>query len=412
MAKIMAVNAGSSSIKFQLLDMPAETLIASGVMERIGTKDANGNPQNGIFTLKYNKNGEKVKEETNPMLPDHAVGVELLLKTLVEKNIVKELTEITGVGHRVVQGGEYFKDSALIDGPDGTVINKILELADLAPLHNKAHVVGMRAFFKALPGVPEVAVFDTTFHQTMPEEAYMYATPYEWYTKYGIRKYGAHGTSHKYVSQRTAELINKPLEDTKIIVCHLGNGASISAVKGGKCVDTSMGLTPLEGIPMGTRSGNIDPTALQVVAKHEGLTLDELLTILNKKSGLLGMGGRTNDARDVTKGMNEGDHRCIMAFNVQSKRIADYIASYYVYMGGCDAIAFTAGMGENLTHLREKILNRLSVLGVEIDKAANDAAYGVEAKISTANSKIACWVVPTNEEVMIARDVVRIGNVK
>jgi len=412
MAKIMAVNAGSSSIKFQLLDMPAETLIASGVMERIGTKDAEGKPQDGIFTLKYFKNGEKVKEETNPMLPDHAVGVELLLKTLVEKNIVKELTEITGVGHRVVQGGEYFKDSALIDGPDGTVINKILELADLAPLHNKAHVVGMRAFFKALPGVPEVAVFDTTFHQTMPEEAYMYATPYEWYTKYGIRKYGAHGTSHKYVSQRTAELINKPLEDTKIIVCHLGNGASISAVKGGKCVDTSMGLTPLEGIPMGTRSGNIDPTALQVVAKHEGLTLDELLTILNKKSGLLGMGGRTNDARDVTKGMNEGDHRCIMAFNVQSKRIADYIASYYVYMGGCDAIAFTAGMGENLTHLREKILNRLSVLGVEIDKAANDAAYGVEAKISTANSKIACWVVPTNEEVMIARDVVRIGNVK
>jgi len=412
MAKIMAVNAGSSSIKFQLLDMPAETLIASGVMERIGTKDANGNPQNGIFTLKYMVNGEKVKEETNPMLPDHAVGVELLLKTLIEKNIVKELTEITGVGHRVVQGGEYFKDSALIDGPDGVVVNKILELADLAPLHNKAHVVGMRAFFKALPGVPEVAVFDTTFHQTMAEEAYMYATPYEWYTKYGIRKYGAHGTSHKYVSQRTAELINKPLEDTKIIVCHLGNGASISAVKGGKCVDTSMGLTPLEGIPMGTRSGNIDPTALQVVAKHEGLSLDELLTILNKKSGLLGMGGRTNDARDVTKGMNEGDHRCIMAFNVQSKRIADYIASYYVYMGGCDAIAFTAGMGENLTHLREKILVRLGVLGVEVDKEANAKAYGVEAKISTEASKIQCWVVPTNEEVMIARDVVRVGNVK
>jgi acetate kinase len=246
----------------------------------------------------------------------------------------------------------------------------------------------------------------------MAEEAYMYATPYEWYTKYGIRKYGAHGTSHKYVSQRTAELINKPLEDTKIIVCHLGNGASISAVKGGKCVDTSMGLTPLEGIPMGTRSGNIDPTALQVVAKHEGLSLDELLTILNKKSGLLGMGGRTNDARDVTKGMNEGDHRCIMAFNVQSKRIADYIASYYVYMGGCDAIAFTAGMGENLTHLREKILVRLGALGVEVDKEANAKAYGVEAKISTPASKIQCWVVPTNEEVMIARDVVRVGNVK
>ena len=411
MAKIMAVNAGSSSIKFQLLDMPAETVIASGVMERIGTKDANGNPQDGIFTLKYFKNGEKVKEETNPMLPDHAVGVELLLKTLVEKNIVKELTEIVGVGHRVVQGGEYFKDSALIDGPDGVVVNKILELADLAPLHNRAHVVGMRAFFKALPGVPEVAVFDTTFHQTMAEEAYMYATPYEWYTKYGIRKYGAHGTSHKYVSERTAQLLGKPLEDTKIIVCHLGNGASISAVKGGKCIDTSMGLTPLEGIPMGTRSGNIDPTALQVVAHKENKSIDELITVLNKQSGLLGMGGRTNDARDVTKGMNEGDHRCIMAFNVQSKRIADYIASYYVYMGGCDAIAFTAGMGENLTHLREKICNRLGALGVKFDAAKNATIQGEEAEISAADSKVKVFVVPTNEEVMIARDVIRIANI-
>lgn len=412
MAKIMAVNAGSSSIKFQLLDMPAEEVIASGVMERIGTKDANGNPQNGIFTIKYNKNGEKVKEETQPMLPTHAEGVELLLKTLVEKHIVEKLEEITGVGHRVVQGGEYFKDSALIDGPDGVVINKILELADLAPLHNRAHVVGMRAFMKALPSVPEVAVFDTTFHQTMAEEAYMYATPYEWYTKYGIRKYGAHGTSHKYVSQRCAELIGKPLEESKIIVCHLGNGASISAVKGGKCIDTSMGLTPLEGIPMGTRSGNIDPTALQVVAKHEGKNIDELINVLNKQSGLLGMGGRTNDARDVTKGMNEGDHRCIMAFNVQAKRIVDYIGSYYVYMGGVDAIAFTAGMGENLCHLREKICNRLAVLGVTLNKEVNNATYGAEARISGDDSKVQVWVVPTNEEVMIARDVVRIANVK
>lgn len=405
MSKIMAVNAGSSSIKFQLLEMPAEEVIASGVMERIGLPE-------GIFTLKYFKNGEKVKEETNPVLPTHAEGVELLLKTLLEKHIVENLSEIAGVGHRVVQGGEYFKDSTLIDGPDGTVINKILELADLAPLHNRAHVVGMRAFMKVLPDVPEVAVFDTTFHQTMAEEAYMYATPYEWYIKYGIRKYGAHGTSHKYVSQRCAEIMGKPLEDTKIIVCHLGNGASISAVKGGKCIDTSMGLTPLEGIPMGTRSGNIDPTALEVVAKHEGQSISELINILNKKSGLLGMGGRTNDARDVTKGMNEGDHRCIMAFNVQSKRIMDYIGSYYVYMGGCDAICFTAGMGENLCHLREKICNRLGVMGVEIDKEANNQAYGIEKEISTPNSKVKVYVLPTNEEVMIARDVCRIGNVK
>lgn len=396
MGKIMAVNAGSSSIKFQLLDMPEEKVIASGVMERIGL-------DKGIFTLKYNGK----KEETNPVLPTHAEGVELLLKSLVEKKIVNKLEEIEGVGHRIVQGGEFFKDSCIVDE---SVIEKILELADLAPLHNRAHVVGIRAFQKALPNVPQVVVFDTTFHQTMTDEAYMYATPYEWYEKYGIRKYGAHGTSHKYVSQRCAELLGKPLEDTKIIVCHLGNGASISAVKGGKCIDTSMGLTPLEGIPMGTRSGNIDPTALEVVSKHEGLSISELISILNKKSGLLGMSGRTNDARDVTKGMNEGDYRCQMTFRVQSKRIMDYIGSYYVYLGGCDAICFTAGMGENLCHLREKICVRLTdALGVKIDKEVNNTVYGFEKEISTPDSKIKVFVVPTNEEVMIARDVMRIA---
>ena len=247
MAKIMAVNAGSSSIKFQLLEMPEEKVIASGVMERIGLAE-------GIFTLKYNGK----KEETNPVLPTHAEGVQLLLDTLLEKGIVKSLDEISGVGHRVVQGGEFFKDSTLVDGPDGVVVKKIAELADLAPLHNPAHIIGIKAFYKALPNVPEVVVFDTVFHQTMPEEAYMYATPYEWYEKYGIRKYGAHGTSHKFVSQRCAEVMGKKLEDTKIIVCHLGNGASISAVEGGKCKDTSMGLTPNAGIMMGTRCGDID----------------------------------------------------------------------------------------------------------------------------------------------------------
>lgn len=245
MAKIMAVNAGSSSIKFQLLEMPAETVIASGVMERIGLEE-------GIFTLKYSGK----KEETHPVLPTHAEGVQLLLHTLEMKGIVHDLKEISGVGHRVVQGGEYFKDSCLVDEK---VIEKIHELADLAPLHNPAHIIGIQAFQKALPEVPQVVVFDTVFHQTMPEEAFMYAIPYEWYEKYGVRKYGAHGTSHKYVSERCAELLHKPLKDTKIIVCHLGNGASISAVEGGLCKDTSMGLTPLEGIPMGTRSGNLDP---------------------------------------------------------------------------------------------------------------------------------------------------------
>ena len=383
MAKIMAVNAGSSSIKFQLLDMPEEKVITSGVMERIGLAE-------GIFTLKYNGK----KEETHPVLPTHKEGVELLLKTLIEKGIVKSLDEITGVGHRVVQGGEYFKDSCLVDD---TVIAKIQELADLAPLHNPAHIIGIKAFQAALPNVPQVVVFDTVFHQTMPEEAYMYATPYEWYTK--------------YVSQRAAELIGKPLEETKTIVCHLGNGASISAVDGGKCKDTSMGLTPLEGIPMGTRSGNLDPTVVSYICEKENKTAAEVVNILNKKSGYLGMSGRSNDARDVTAGMNAGDHRCKLTFDVQAKRIVDYIAAYYVYMGGCDVIAFTAGMGENLKHLRKNIIDRLGVLGVKLDEKLNDT-FSDERIISTPDSKIQVWIIPTNEEVMIARDTVRIANIK
>ena len=392
--KIMAVNAGSSSIKFQLLKMPSEEVIASGVMERIGLPE-------GIFTIKY----DGKKEETHPVLKDHAVGVELLLKSLIEKGILKDLKEISGVGHRIVQGGEFFKDSTLVDE---AVVKKISDLADLAPLHNPAHIVGIRAFQKALPEVPEVVVFDTVFHQTMPEEAYMYATPYEWYTKYGIRKYGAHGTSHQYVSHRCAQLLGKDVKDTKIIVCHLGNGASICAVEGGKCKDTSMGLTPLEGIPMGTRSGNIDPTVVSFIAGHENKTAQEVVNELNKKSGYLGMSGRSNDARDVTAGMEEGDHRCKMTFDVQAKRIVDYIASYYVYMGGCDAICFTAGMGENLIHLRKNILNRLGVLGVKLDEEANNVR-AVEREITTKDSKIKAFIIPTNEEVMIARDVVRVA---
>ena len=394
MAKIMAVNAGSSSIKFQLLEMPEEKVIASGVMERIGLAE-------GIFTIKY----DGKKEETNPVLPTHAEGVQLLLDTLIEKCIVKSLDEISGVGHRVVQGGEFFKDSALVDD---SVIAKIQDLADLAPLHNPAHIIGIKAFQKALPSVPQVAVFDTVFHQTMPEEAYMYATPYEWYEKYGIRKYGAHGTSHQYVSQRAAELIGRPLAETKTIVCHLGNGASICAVDGGKSVDTSMGLTPLEGIPMGTRSGILDPTVVSYICEKENKTAAEVVNILNKKSGYLGMSGRSNDARDVTAGMNDGDHRCKLTFDVQAKRIVDYVAAYYVYMGGCDVIAFTAGMGENLKHLRLNVAKRLGVLGVEIDEQLNDT-FSDERIISTPNSKIKLYIIPTNEEVMIARDTVRVA---
>lgn len=404
--KIMAVNAGSSSIKFQLLEMPAETVIASGVMEKIGTQIAGKNVE-GIFTIKYNGK----KEESHPVLPTHAEGVKLLLDSLIEKGILKSLDEIQGVGHRVVQGGEYFKDSTLVDGPDGVVVKKIEELADLAPLHNPAHIIGIKAFYKALPKVAEVVVFDTVFHQTMPEEAYMYATPYEWYEKYGIRKYGAHGTSHKYVSERCAQIMGKPLKDTKIIVCHLGNGASISAVEGGKCKDTSMGLTPLEGIPMGTRSGNLDPTVVSYICAKENKTAAEVVNELNKKSGYLGMSGRSNDARDVTAGMEAGDHRCKLTFDVQAKRICDYVASYWLYMGGCDAICFTAGMGENLKHLRLNIAKRLAPLGVKIDEKLNDT-FSDERLISTPDSKIKLYIIPTNEEVMIARDTVRVAKLK
>ena len=400
--KIMAVNAGSSSIKFQLLEMPEETVIASGVMEKIGTQ-IDGKNVEGIFTIKYNGK----KEEAHPILPNHAVGVQLLLDSLIEKGILKSLDEISGVGHRVVQGGEYFKDSTLVDGPNGVVVNKISELADLAPLHNPAHIVGIKAFYEALPSVPEVVVFDTVFHQTMPEEAYMYATPYEWYEKYGIRKYGAHGTSHKYVSERCAEIMGKPLEDTKIIVLHLGNGASISAVEGGKCKDTSMGLTPLEGIPMGTRSGNLDPTVVSYICSKEGKTASEVVNELNKKSGYLGISGRSNDARDVTAGMEAGDHRCKLTFDIQAKRICDYVASYWLYMGGCDAICFTAGMGENLKHLRLNIAKRLAPLGVKIDEKLNDT-FSDERLISTPDSKIKVYVVPTNEELMIAKETERL----
>jgi len=317
MKKIMAVNAGSSSLKFQLLEMPDEVIITEGIVERIGLKDA-------YYTIKFNGDKEKV------VLPikDHAEAVKLVLDDLIKREIVKDLQEISGVGHRIVQGGWYFQDSAIIN--DDTIA-KIEELCDLAPLHNPAHLIGIRAFLKVLPGVPNVAVFDTSFHQTMKPDTYMYATPYEWYEKYKIRKYGAHGTSHKYVAYVAAKLLNKPIEETKIITCHLGNGASITAVKGGICVDTSMGLTPLEGIPMGTRSGNIDPTILEYMAKKEGFTISELLVILNRKSGYLGVSGVSNDSRDLEKCLYTNE-RCRLALDIQYKRIADYIGSYYIQM--------------------------------------------------------------------------------
>jgi len=391
-AKIMAVNAGSSSLKFKLLELPEEKVITNGVVERIGLDDA-------IYSITVN--GKKEKQVLE--IKDHAVAVKLVLNDLVKRQIVKSLDEIEGVGHRVVQGGWYFKDSALVTDD---VIKKIEKLSVLAPLHNPAHVVGIKAFQKALSDVPQVVVFDTSFHQTMKPETYMYATPYEWYEKHHIRKYGAHGTSHKYVAGVCLDLLKK--KNAKIVTLHIGNGASLAAVKNGKVVDTTMGLTPLEGIPMGTRSGNIDPTVLQVINEKEGLSIQELIYILNNKSGYLGVSGVSHDSRDVEEAMDAGNKRAKLALDIQFKRIADYIGSYYVLMGGLDAIVFTAGIGENSWYCRQEISRRLKVLGVEIDEEFNKKTRGQLKELSTPKSKVKVYIIPTDEEVMIARDVVRI----
>lgn len=388
--KIIAVNAGSSSLKFQLLNMPEETEITSGLVERIGY-------DNAVFIIKVD--GKKVKKEQ--VILNHKVAVELVIKGLLENKIIDSLDEIKGVGHRVVQGGELFKDSIIIDEK---VIDQIESLNDLAPLHNPANITGIRAFREILPNVIQVAVFDTTFHQTMTEDAFLYAAPYEWYKKYGVRKYGFHGTSHQFVSQRAIELLDNP--KAKIVVAHLGNGASLCAVKEGKSVDTSMGLTPLEGIPMGTRSGNIDPAVLMLVSEKEHRSYADVLNDLNKHSGYLGVSGISNDSRDIVDNMHEGHVRATLAHKIQIKRIADYIGSYYVYMGGLDAICFTAGIGENAPDVRKDVIEAVKVLGAKLDLAENEKRG--ERLISSKDSKVKVFIIPTNEEVMIAREVMRL----
>lgn len=385
--KIIAVNAGSSSLKFQLLNMPEETVIASGLIERIGMCDA-------ISTVKYQ--GEKHQIIKN--IEDHEVAVNILLEGLVKYNIIKSLDEIEGVGHRVVQGGEKFLKSVLITDE---VIREIALLNDLAPLHNPANITGIRAFRKVLPNIKQAAIFDTTFHTTMNEVTYLYATPYEWYEKYGVRKYGFHGTSHQYVSEKAAEMLGK--KDAKIIVCHLGNGASICAVDSGKSIDTSMGFTPLEGIPMGTRSGNIDPAIIDFIVDKKGQSLKAVLNDLNKNSGYLGVSGLSSDNRDIVDAMYDGNNRARLAYEIQIKRIIDYIGSYYVQLGGLDALVFTAGIGENSTEVRRDITKKLGVLGVEIDKKLNETRGTVD--ISSEKSKVKVYAIPTDEEVMIAREV-------
>lgn len=387
--KIIAVNAGSSSLKFQLLLMPEEKVLVSGIVERIGL-------ENSLIKIKLN--GTKIEEEA--VVKDHSVAVEILLKKLVDLHVVQSIDEINGVGHRVVHGGEKFAESVVITEE---VINAIEEVSNLAPLHNPANLTGIRAFQKALPHIKGVAVFDTAFHQTMKKEEYLYGVPYEWYKKYGVRKYGFHGTSHRYVSEQAAKILGKPLEETKIIVLHLGNGASICAVDGGKSVDTSMGFTPLAGILMGTRSGDADPAIVEFICDKEQKTVSEVINDLNKKSGYLGMSQNSSDSRDLWTAAHAGDKQSLLAIKKQVKMISDYIAAYYVTMGGCDAICFTAGVGENAIFTRQLIAKRIQVLGVDIDEERN-FVRGKERIISTDQSKIKLILLPTNEEVMIARD--------
>ena len=395
MSKIISVNAGSSSLKFQLFKMPEEEVLTSGNAERIGLEE-------GIFTIKVN--GEKIV--TNTPIKDHAVAVALLLEALVKHGIVKDLSEIKAAGHRIVQGGAYFDQSVKVDED---VVAKVEELCELAPLHNPAHLICYRAFKEALPEIEHVFVFDTAFHQSMTEESFLFPVPYNWYTDYKIRRYGAHGTSHQYVSERTAALMGKDVKDLNIITCHLGNGASITAIKGGKCINTSMGLTPLGGIMMGTRSGDLDPTVVFYMMKKLGCTPDEMDTYLNKKSGMLGISGISSDARDIQAAADAGDPRAILTHQLYVNRVINVLGGYVMQLGHVDAISFTAGLGENDVNMREMILKAATeCLGLDINYELNANTRGKEARLSTNDSKVSVFVVPTNEEVVIARDTQRI----
>jgi acetate kinase len=393
MKKIMAVNAGSSSLKFQLLEMPDEKLITSGIVERIGMPKS-------VFSIKVD--GEKIEETLD--INDHGQAVHLLLDKLIEHDIISSYEEIKGVGHRVVHGGDKIAESVVITEE---MIKYLEEIIDLAPLHLGPNLTGIKAFKNVLPNVKHVGVFDTAFHQTMPEESFLYAVPYNWYKEYKVRKYGFHGTSHKYITERYAEMMNKDVKDVNIIVAHIGNGASICAIKGGQSIDTSMGFTPLEGIPMGTRSGNIDPAVVEYMANVKKKSVKEIMNQLNKQSGYLGLSGLSSDSRDLVSAAEDGNHQAELAIEVQAKRIADYIASYHNYVGGAEAIIFTAGIGENAQPTRKNICDRLNTLGVEIDDERNKTR-GEEKLISKDSSEIKVYVIPTNEEVMIARDTLKL----
>ena len=390
---VLVINCGSSSLKYQLINSDTEDVLAKGLCERIGIDGR----------LVYQKAGCD-KEITEAAMPTHKEAIQMVLDALVndKTGAIKSLSEVNAVGHRIVHGGEKFASSVVITDE---VLEAVAQCNDLAPLHNPANLIGINACKELMPGVPMVAVFDTAFHQTMPEKAYLYGLPYEYYENYKVRRYGFHGTSHSFVSKETARFLGMDLENSKIIVCHLGNGASISVVKDGKCVDTSMGLTPLEGLVMGTRSGDIDPAIMEYIAKKEDLDIAGVMNVLNKKSGLEGISGLSSDFRDLTAGAKEGNKRAIAAIEVFCYRVAKYVGSYVAAMNGVDAIAFTAGIGENVGLVREKVCSYLGYLGITLDAEAN-AKSGDNCVISAADSKVKVAVIPTNEELAICRETV------
>ena len=393
--KIISINTGSSSLKFSLFDMDDKKVIASGLFERIGIDGSS-------YTIKYN--GEKIKEEIE--LTNHTDAVKILLDKLVTLNIIKSLDEIDGVGHRLVHGKDKYKESCIITDE---VVNDLIAFKDFAPLHNPANVLGIEAFREVLPNVPMVGVFDTAFHQTMEEEAYLYPVPYSWYKEHGVRKYGFHGTSHRYIAKTISEKLGR--DNLRIISCHLGNGGSITAIKDGKCVDTSMGFTPLAGIMMGTRSGDVDPSIITYVMEQEGLNAKEVIDDLNKKSGLLGLSEISSDMRDIVSAMDSDEeeerNKANRAFLKYTRTVTNYIAEYYVLLGGADVICFTAGLGENSEPFRKKVCENLACLGVKLDSEANKV-MGEFKKISSDDSTIPVYVVPTDEELMIALDTLKL----
>ncbi len=394
---ILVINCGSSSLKYQVINSDTEQCIAKGLCERIGIEGSR---------ISYTPAGGE-KEETVTPMPDHTEAIRLVLEALTnpKTGVVKSLEEIGAVGHRVVHGGEKFAASTLLTDE---VMAAVEECNDLAPLHNPANIIGINACRKLMPNTPMVGVFDTAFHQTMPEEAYMYGLPYEYYKKYKIRRYGFHGTSHSYVSKRAAEVLGKKYEDLKIIVCHLGNGASVSAVKNGRCVDTSMGLTPLEGLIMGTRSGDLDPAIIEFLAHKENKGIDEIMSVLNKQSGVLGLSDNlSSDFRDLEAGHNKGDENATRALKTYCYRVAKYIGSYVAAMNGVDVICFTAGIGENAPLVRRMVCEYLGYLGVAVDSEAN-GKRGEDVVISTPDSRTVVMVIPTNEELAIARETLRL----